>query len=214
MFDHEYFVKLHDYHSIIQILVDEPTNSLQDIREAVYCALLTLDKYADKLQILQMVQANQIHCIMRFVNLPMKYAFVPFRHPVRLSLGTLKCVLMSFGEQFKCARQVVFYCPNQCENNLNRIFDGASSGTCSVCRGKLREHEHLRASVHCRTIQVVESTSVSTPIQYGYIYRTLSVRLTDELSNIKMDIGRDYILTGTYDVFSQLFMAWNFTESE
>lgn len=67
-----------------------------------------------------------------------------------------------------------------------------------------------RSTYSCRWIRVFNAECYETPIQYERIYRDVNVKLSDDLSTVQLLLGHIYILTGTYDIINQTFVAWNF----
>lgn len=74
--------------SILCEIVDEPLQSKKDIREAAWIYISNLFNEMYYMEPMISLQLQQIHCIVRFSGLPLNehFEFVPFRHPVRLSL--------------------------------------------------------------------------------------------------------------------------------
>ncbi|XP_055322454.1 uncharacterized protein LOC129578226 [Sitodiplosis mosellana] len=199
--------------SILSEILDEPLQSVKDMREAawVYIFNLLVEKYPESSIGLQL---QQIHCVIRFSDLPLNehFEFVPFRHPVRLSLSVMKCVLHSFGDRYQCVRQSIWYCPKKCSNNQNHILAGehACKHNCSECNGNLSEYEHRRSTYNCRMVRVFNAKCLETPIRYGEISRNVQVKLSDELCDAEMVLGQIYVLIGTYDILNQTYVAWQF----
>lgn len=126
---------------ILDSIINEPLQSQRDIRVAAWLNIPSIlaERY-DQIAL----QLQQIHCVIRFSNLPLNanYEFMPFRHPVRLSLSAMKCVLHDFGDSCAYVRQSIWYCPKQCADNQDHIFDGENAGgQCSKCNGNLIEHQ-------------------------------------------------------------------------
>lgn len=223
--------------AILNSILAEPLQSIKEIREATYyhvCfSLLNQQQHC--------LQPQQVHCIIRFRNLPLtsEYEFVPFQHPVRLSLSAMKCVLHSFGEKCLYIRQSIWHCPKQCPCNQNIILDGEflAGQKCSVCNGDLSEYvvrrifinisdcldkkknqilfaQHLRSTYSSREVRVFSARSVDTPVQYGQLYRDVKVKLSDELCDVDMILGQFYMLIGTYDIINQIYIAWNFYKNQ
>lgn len=129
---------------ILDEILNESQQCVKDIREVawIFISCLLGEKYP---QFAIGIQLQQIHCVIRFSNLPLtgQYEFIPFQHPVRLSLSVMKCMLHSYGDRFQYVRQSIWYCPKQCVNNHNHIFDGehGNDSNCLECNGKLSEYE-------------------------------------------------------------------------
>lgn len=134
----------------LKTLLDEPMQSKKDIETCVW--LMIYSSFCERYPQLKLTpQLDQVHCIIRFSNLPsnLQYKFVPFRHPVRLSLSTIRCVLSSFGDCIQLLRQTVWYCPKQCSENINLVINAERSITgndkmvnkCTVCNEILKENE-------------------------------------------------------------------------
>lgn len=66
----------------------------------------------------------------------------------------------------------------------------------------------------CRWIQVFNAEHIETPVQYGKLYRDVRVKLSDELCNVKLVLGDAYLLIGTFDIFTQTYISWNFEKIE
>lgn len=64
----------------------------------------------------------------------------------------------------------------------------------------------------CRWIQVFDAQHIETPVQYSQLYRCVRVKLSDELSNVKLVLGDTYQLIGFFDIFTQTYIAWNFEQ--
>lgn len=247
---------------ILQEILDEPLQSIKDIREAAwaYIFYLLVENYPESKIGFQL---RQIHCIIRFADLPLNrhFEFIPYRHPVRLSLSVMKCVLHSFGDQSAYVRQSIWYCPKKCPNNQNYIIDGeyTTDNNCSECNGNLSEYkvriyrcewnthikiyrikeihhyqnkivnyctqsypffkcvaiffffvQHRRSTYNCRLIRVFNAESLETPNRFWKISRDIQVKLSDELCDAVMVLGQIYVLIGTYDILSQIYIAWHF----
>lgn len=129
---------------ILDSILNEPLQSLENIRTAVWIYIFShlVETYP---QLNTGLQLQQIHCVMRLSNLPVltEFEFAPFRHPVRLSLSVMKCILYSFNDRCHYVRQSIWYCAKQCANNQKHIIAGehTSVGKCSVCDGNLNEYE-------------------------------------------------------------------------
>lgn len=125
-------------------IVSEPVQAIEDIRAAVWLNIFT-DLTERFPQLKNGVQLQQIHCIIRFSNLPIsnEFKFTPFRHPIRLSLSVMRCILYSFNERYKFVRQSTWYCAKQCNNNQKHIFasEMPSNGKCFACGENLEENE-------------------------------------------------------------------------
>lgn len=133
--------KIKELKPILDSIINEPLQSQRDIRVAAWLNIPSIlaERY-DQIAL----QLQQIHCVIRFSNLPLNanYEFIPFRHPVRLSLSAMKCVLHDFGDICAYVRQSIWYCPKQCADNQYHIFDGENGGgQCSKCNGNLIEHQ-------------------------------------------------------------------------
>lgn len=134
--------------TVFASILNEPLRSQKDIETAswVYISSILFDKQESGIINLRIcLQRHQIHCIIRVSNLPWirEFSFVPFRHPVRLSLSVMKCVLHSFDERCKYVRQSTWFCPKQCSGNQSYIFDGEllDSRKCTFCQENLQENE-------------------------------------------------------------------------
>lgn len=131
-------------------LLDEPLQSKKDIEFCVWLMIYKVfcQRYS---QLKISPQLDQVHCIIGFANLPLnaQYEFVPFRHPVRLSLSVMRCVLSSFGDCCQLLRQTVWYCPKQCSESKNLVINAEYSfasndkriNKCAVCNEILKENE-------------------------------------------------------------------------
>lgn len=138
--DYEIWSKQKELRPALEFIINEPTQSQNDLRMSVWLRMFSI--VAEKQLPLQSLQ---VHCILRVANLPRieRFEFVPFRHPIRLSLTVMKCVLHSYGDRQKYVRQSVWFCPKQCHNSQNSIIEG-SSGTshlCSECNVAMQEYE-------------------------------------------------------------------------
>lgn len=148
--DYEKWSMVSEWKLALHTLLNEPLQSQMDIEMCVWLKIYSslIERYP---QLKLPPQLNQIHCIIRFSNLPMsmEYQFVPYRHPVRLSLSIMKCVLYSFGDCSALLRQTIWYCPKQCPNSKNLIINAEHSDVnndkwikkCSLCNENLHEYE-------------------------------------------------------------------------
>lgn len=133
----------------LDTLLNEPLNSQKDIEICVW--LMIYKSLCQRYRQIPAPQLDQIHCILRFSNLPLhtEYEFVPYRHPVRLSLSIMKCVLYSFGDCCTLLRQTIWHCPKQCPNSKNMVINvehsnnnvGKKINKCSTCNEILQEYE-------------------------------------------------------------------------
>lgn len=150
LIDYEKWSAVPEWKLALDTLLDEPLQSQKDIEACVWvmCYSSLVQRYS---QYNSSLQLNQIHCIIRFRNLPldMAYEFVPFRHPVRLSLSFMKCVLYSFGDCCTLLRQTIWHCPKQCASSKNFVFNAEHSNVnngkivnkCLTCNEILEEYE-------------------------------------------------------------------------
>lgn len=65
-----------------------------------------------------------------------------------------------------------------------------------------------------RWIQVFEAENIETPVRYGKIYRDVRVKLSDDMCHVPLVLGDVYLLIGTFDIFTQTYIAWNFQRIE
>lgn len=147
--DYRKWPKTKELKVALDTILDEPIQSQKEIRYALWSSIgsLMMETYP---QLQTAPQIDQVHCIIRFSNLPLiaDFQFVPFRHPVRLSLSVMECVLHSFSDRCLYVRQSVWYCPRRCAYNQNHIYDGehssnngTSPGKCLACNGDVMEFE-------------------------------------------------------------------------
>lgn len=134
----------------LDTLLNEPLQSQKDIEMCVWLMIYSslFQRYP---QIKSPPQLDQTHCICRFSNLPLitEYEFVPYRHPVRLSLSIMKCVLYSFGDCCTLLRQTIWHCSKHCPNSKNMVINvehsninsGKQINKCSTCNEILQEYE-------------------------------------------------------------------------
>lgn len=143
--DYDKWSTTKDHHIILNTILNEPLKSQKDIQMTVWLTIGSL--LAQTYPTLQVsTQYHQVHCIIRFTNLPLtaEFQFIPFRYPVRLSLSVMKCVLCSFSDQCLYVRQSVWFCPIFCSQNQNHIFDGETGKSprkCFECGTNLVEYE-------------------------------------------------------------------------
>lgn len=133
----------------LKTLLDEPLQSKRDMEMCVWLMMFSVfcDRYP---QLKISPQLDQVHCIIRFSNLPTndQYEFVPFRHPVRLGLSVMRCILSSFGDCCQLLRQTIWCCSKQCASKnlvVNVEYSIASNdkrvNKCSICDEFLKENE-------------------------------------------------------------------------
>lgn len=155
--DYEKWSIISEWKQALDTLLNEPLQSQKDIQMCVWLMIYSsMCKRYPQLNLSP--QLHQIHCIIRFSNLPLttEYKFVPFRHPVRLSLSHMRCVLYSFGDCCTLLRQTSFHCPKQCPGNKNLIINAEYSNAsndkminkCSVCYEILKENEVRKLQVN------------------------------------------------------------------
>lgn len=172
--------------SALDTLLDEPLQSQKDIEMCVWLMGFSslLKRYP---QLKLSPQLNQIHCIIRFSNLPMskEYQFLPYRHPIRLSLSIMKCVLYSFGDCCALLRQTIWSCPKQCANSKNLVINAEHSNVnntkminkCFTCNEILKECE-----VNCE----------STRLEYSFFTRKYRFLFTASSINIHVPVDSSF----------------------
>lgn len=149
--DYNVWSTVTEWKMALKTLLDEPMQSKKDIETCVWLMIYSsLCQRHPQLKFSP--QLDQVHCIIRFSNLPLnvQYKFVPFRHPVRLSLSVMRCVLSSFGDCSQLLRQTIWYCPKQCAETNNLVINAEYSigsndkrqlNKCPVCNETLVENE-------------------------------------------------------------------------
>lgn len=148
--DYKEWSAVSEWKEALKALLGEPLQSKKDIETCVW--LMIYATFCQRHPQLKLSpQLDQIHCIIRFSNLPLnvQYNFAPFRHPVRLSLSVMRCVLSSFGDCCQLLRQTLWYCPKQCSESKNLVINAEHSyasndkriNKCSICNELLKENE-------------------------------------------------------------------------
>lgn len=148
--DYDKWSTISEWKHALDTLLSEPLQSRKDIQMCIW--LMVYSMFCERYPQLKLSpQLHQIHCTIRFSNLPLaaEYAFVPFRHPVRLSLSQMRCVLYSYEDCCALLRQTIWYCPKQCPPNKNLVINAEYASVsndkkinkCSVCNEILKENE-------------------------------------------------------------------------
>lgn len=148
--DYKKWSTVSEWNRALDTLLNEPLQSQKDIRRCVWMMIFSL--FCERHPQLELSpQLHQTHCIIRFSNLPSntEYKFAPFRHPVRLSLSQMRCVLHSFENCCALLRQTIWYCPKQCPVSKNLVISTEYSNVnndkkinkCSICNEMLIENE-------------------------------------------------------------------------
>lgn len=216
--------------AFLELLLYEPLQCLMAVREAMFYhvnVILTQNtKYMEMCRENGGVTIQQIHCSIRFVGLPLtedEFIFRPFVHPVSFGVTTMHCVVSGLGEHGTYVQHSVWYCPSKCPNNGCRIvgrcpFDWTQNYDtvkCSVCMINLKEHTDYRkvAEYRCIKIHLAENVRAQHRVD-GRIKRAVTVQLLDELYDIELILGDEYIVIGNYDPKANRFNAWNFLPFE
>lgn len=150
LIDYNEWSTVSEWRLALTTLLDEPLQSKKDIELCIWLKIHS--EFCERYSQLKITpQLDQVHCIIGFSNLPLnaQYEFVPFRHPVRLSLSVMRCVLSSFGDCCQLLRQTIWYCPKQCSESKNLVikpeYSTASNdkrvNKCAICNELLKENE-------------------------------------------------------------------------
>lgn len=148
--DYEKWATVPEWKLALETLLNEPLQSQKDIEMCVWLMIYSslMQRYP---RLTLSPQLSQIHCIIRISNLPISidYEFAPYRHPIRLSLSIMKCVLFSYGDCCASLRQTIWHCPKYCANSKNLVINEEHTSMsndkrinkCLTCNETLHEYE-------------------------------------------------------------------------
>lgn len=230
-FHFEYTELLQMCNEFLQLLLNEPVQCLEQLRNAVWYHFDANFKHNPEYEKMckenRQIRHQQIHCSIHFDGLPLteeEFIFRPFVHPVRLGVTTMHCVLSGLGECGTYVKQSIWYCPSKCRDNECRLigycpFDWTQNIECQkclVCMNNMKEHTDYRKVADYRRIKVHLIENVTQTPQHldRRIKRGVIVELVDDSCDIELQLGDEYILVGNYNPMANRFIAWNIAPCE
>lgn len=226
-FDFNYDQLLAESSDFLELLLFEPVQCLSDLREATWLhvsALIEKNRIEGTLrQGIRDICLQQIHCSIRFTGLPMteeEFIFRPFTHPVRFGVTVMHCVLSGLAQCGTFIQQSIWYCPSKCVGNDFHVigrcpFDWTQDyicPACTVCTRGLMEHVDYRKVAEYRLIKVHLVENARTQHRSnGWVKWSVTVQLVDDLCDVELKLGDEYIVIGNYDPKENRFNAWSIT---